>query len=336
MVRQRVTLMDVANRAGVSRTTASFVMTGRRDMRISDEAEQRVLRAARELDYRPNLLARSLRTNLSQTIGLISDVVASEPFAGQMIRSSLVTGLRHEHLLFVGETQGDPEVEEQLVRSMLDRGVGGFIYAALFTREVKPSALLRAQPLVLLNCVTKQRNTPAVIPDEHGGGRTAARVLVEAGHRDGIYLVGETPDHVVAGHDRLAGIVAELAAAGIELAGAVNCQWWPDPAFVATDELLSGGVRPTAFICVNDRVAMGVYQACAAHGLVIPDDVSVVSFDDSDLAVWSRPQLTSVSIPHLELGRRATELLLAPEETSRIHEVPMPLAARQSVAPPRS
>src|SRR6195952_2178565 len=106
MTRQRITLMDVAVRAGVSRTTASFVMTGRRDMRISNEAEQRVLQAARELDYRPNLLARSLRTNLSQTIGLLSDVIASESFAGEVVRGSMTTALLHDHLMFMGETEG--------------------------------------------------------------------------------------------------------------------------------------------------------------------------------------------------------------------------------------
>ena len=85
----RATLMDVAQLAGVSRTTASFVMTGRRDMRISTDAEQRVLRAARELNYRPSLLARSLRTNQSQTLGLISDLVVTEAFAGEVVRGTL-------------------------------------------------------------------------------------------------------------------------------------------------------------------------------------------------------------------------------------------------------
>jgi len=95
---QRVTLMDVAKRAGVSRTTASFVTTGRTDMRISADAQERVLRAARELDYRPSLLARSLRTNRSQTIGLLSDGVAADAFAGDMIRGALAAALLHEHL----------------------------------------------------------------------------------------------------------------------------------------------------------------------------------------------------------------------------------------------
>lgn len=335
MARQRITLMDVAVRAGVSRTTASFVMTGRRDMRISNDAEQRVLQAARELDYRPNLLARSLRTNLSQTIGLISDVVATEPFAGQLIRSSITTALLHDHLLFVGESEGDPEVEQHLIRSMLDRGVGGFIYASLYTREVKLSALLRSQSLVLLNCVSRTRGITAVVPDERGGGRTAVRALLEAGHTAGIYLIGETPDHVVAGLERRVGIDEELAAAGLALAGEAPCLWWPDAAYAATRDLLASGAKPTALICLNDRVAYGVYQALSEAGLSIPDDVSVVSFDDSDLATWARPQLSSVALPHLELGRQATELLLSADRKPGIHKVEMPLEARGSIGAPK-
>ncbi|WP_240615934.1 LacI family DNA-binding transcriptional regulator [Nakamurella deserti] len=335
MVRQRVTLMDVAARAGVSRTTASFVMTGRRDMRISSAAEQRVLQAARELDYRPNLLARSLRTNLSQTIGLISDVVATEPFAGHLIRSSMTTALLHDHLLFVGESEGDPAVEEQLVRSMLDRGVGGFLYASSSTRVVEVSALFESQRLVLLNCLARGDDVTAVVPDEEGGGRLAATTLLDAGHRDGIVLVGETLDHVVAGRDRRRGIEAALADAGAGLAGEVATTWWPEPTFAAMSRMLAAGHRPTAIVCLNDRVALGVYQALADAGLSVPGDVSVISFDDSDLAGWVRPGLTSVALPHLEMGRRATELLMAPAGSPVVHRIEMPLVSRESVGPPR-
>ncbi len=335
VARQRITLMDVAQRAGVSRTTASFVMTGRRDMRISSDAEQRVLTAARELDYRPNLLARSLRTNLSQTIGLISDVVASEPFAGQLIRSSMTTALLHDHLLFVGESEGDPEVEQQLIRSMLDRGVGGFLYASLYTREVRMSPLLKAQSVVLLNCVTRGRNATAVLPNEEAGGQTAAEELLAAGHSDGIYLVGETPNHVIAGVERRRGIVNTLAAAGHELAGELPARWWPGPGHDSVRALLDSGARPTALICLNDRLALGAYQALGAFGMSIPGDVSVLSFDDSDLAGWARPGLTSVALPHLELGRKATELLFEREPDSGVHYVDMPISRRESVGPVR-
>jgi LacI family transcriptional regulator len=330
----RVTLLDVALRAGVSRTTASFVMTGRRDMRISAESEQRVLNAARELSYRPNLLARSLRTNQSQTIGLISDVIATEAFAGEVIRGSLSTALLHEHLLFIGETEGDTQVEKRLVQSMLDRGVDGFVYAAMYTRQAQVSAVLRGHPLVLLNCLNSSRSIPAVVPDECGAGRSAARALLDAGHREGIYLAGETATPVIAARERLAGIEETLAAAGTRLAGTIDTLWWPEPAYAAIGEFFSAGGRPTAIICMNDRIAFGAYQALQEHGRAVPDDVSVVSFDDSDLASWLRPQLTSVAIPHFELGRRAVELLLANERTGGIHRIPMQLRERESIAPP--
>jgi len=184
----RVTLMDVAQRAGVSRTTASFVTTGRLDMRISADAQERVLRAARELGYRPSLLARSLRTNRSQTIGLLSDQIAVGAFAGEMIRGSLTSALLHEHLLFVAETAGSAAVEKRMIDNMLDRGVGGFLYACMYTKRVRISSALRAQPLVLVNCTTRARTAPTVIPNESEAGRAVARILLRYGHSDRIVL----------------------------------------------------------------------------------------------------------------------------------------------------
>ena len=264
----RVTLLDVAQRAGVSRTTASFVMTGRRDMRISSDAEQRVLQAARELNYRPSLLARSLRTNLSQTIGLISDVIATEVFAGEVIRGSMATALLHDHLMFIGETEGDPEVEKRLVQSMLDRGVGGFVYASMYTRNVRVSKTLRDQPLVLLNSLARGKPLPSVIPDEREAGRSAVRELLRHGHRDQIVVVGERAPQVIAAAERLAGVEEVLRQQGTELAGSIDTMWWPEYAHQAVRAYLEAGHRPTAFVCLNDRIAMGTYQAAHDLGLV--------------------------------------------------------------------
>jgi len=330
----RVTLLDVARRAGVSRTTASFVLTGRRDMRISVDAEQRVMRAARELSYRPNLMARALRTRLTHTIGLVSDTIASEPFAGEVVRGSVATALLHRHLLFIGETGGDRATEKQVVQDMLDRGVDGFVYAAMYTRQARPPAILRGHPMVLLNCLTRNSRRPAVIPDELEAGRTAARVLLEYGHRDRIFLVGESGTGVYAGQQRLAGIRAALSGEGLRLAGTVECLWWPEPAYAAVARFLREGGRPTALICLNDRVAFGAYQALQEAERDVPHDVSVVSFDDSDLASWMRPALTSIAIPHFELGRRAVELLLGDHLDTGVERVPMPLRERASVAGP--
>jgi LacI family transcriptional regulator len=330
----RVTLLDVAQRAGVSRTTASFVMTGRRDMRISSDAEQRVRQAARELNYRPSLLARSLRTNLSQTIGLISDVIATEVFAGEVIRGSMATALLHDHLMFIGETEGDPEVEKRLVQSMLDRGVGGFVYASMYTRNVRVSKTLRDQPLVLLNSMARGKPLPSVIPDELEAGKSAVRELLRHGHRDQIVVVGERAPHVIAAAERLAGVEEVLRQQGTQLAGSIDALWWPEYAHQAVRAYLQEGHRPSAFVCLNDRLAFGTYQAAQDLGLSVPQDFSVVSFDDSDLAGWLRPTLTSVAIPHFEMGRRAVELLLTPDRPTGVQRVPMPLRTRESVGPP--
>jgi LacI family transcriptional regulator len=104
---------------------------------------------------------------------------------------------------------------------------------------------------------------------------------------------------------------------------------------VAVRVFFGGGARACALFCLNDRIAFGVYQAAAEAGLTVPDDVSVVSFDDSHLASWLRPALTSVAIPHFELGRTAVELLLADVPAHDVHPVPMPVRERGSVAPPR-
>ena len=334
---QRPTLLQVAQRAGVSRSTASFVLAGRHvDMRISEDARQRVLRAAQELDYRPNLMARSLRTKVTRTIALVSDTLASDPYAGRAIHGALAAAVAHGHLLFIGETEGDPVIEEKLITDFLDRQVDAFLYASMFTRQVRLPKLLRGRPVVLLNCLTRGARPAhhSVVPDEVAAGWSAARTLVEAGHRDGIHLLGDPAEHVFAGRERVAGIREGLAAAGTKPAGVIGCNWWPDSAYEAVGRALATGLRPKALICLNDRIAFGAYQALREAGVTVPDDVSVVSFDDSDLAAWLRPQLTSIALPHYQLGWQAVELLLGGESEPGTVRVPMPVRHRASVGKP--
>jgi LacI family transcriptional regulator len=329
-----VRLSDVARKAGVSPTTASFVLAGRDDMRISTGAQQRVLAAAQALGYRPNLTARSLRTTVTHTIGLVSDTIASEPFAGPMVRGAIGAAGDRGHLLLIAETEGDPDLEQRLVGEMLDRQVDGFVYASMFTREVRLPPATDGHPIVLLNCVGEGEGVTSVIPDEEAAGRAAANVLLESGHRDAIHVVGEPAPDVFAGRERVAGITAALADAGTALAGIVDCRWWPQPACLAVSAFLEGGGNANAFICLNDRIALGAYQALSDAGLRVPEDVSVVSFDDSDLASWLRPSLTSLALPHDEMGRAAVELLLGGPGEGTVQRMWMPVRRRDSVAPP--
>jgi len=159
-------------------------------------------------------------------------------------------------------------------------------------------------------------------------------VIVEAGHRTGIHLVGNLAEHVFAGRERVAGIREGLGQARAKLAGTIDCDWWPDSAYEAVHAALAGGLRPRVLICLNDRIALGAYQALRESGFTVPDDVSVISFDDSDLAAWLRPPLTSIALPHYQMGWQAVELLLDPDAAPGVVRVPMPVRARASVAEP--
>lgn len=328
---RRVKLSDVAAMAGVSVTTASYILNGRSaEMRISDDAADRVRGAAEMLAYRPNRNAKSLRTASTAAIGLISDHVASGQYASQMLKGASVAARAGDHVLIIGETEGDPTVESELINEMFERRVDGIVYVTLSTSEVSVPPLLQEHPVVLLNCVDVVGEFPSVVPDEYQGGRTAAAAILAADRAGEVFVMGEeTAPSVIAGRERLRGITDLLAETGRTLAGRVPCPWSVIPAYEMMTEFLEGGARPSAMVCLNDRIAMGVYEACAEQGISIPDDMAVVSFDGSELATWLRPALTSVVIPYAEVGRVAVEMLL--QGSSGAHSVPMPLLRGLSV-----
>ncbi|GIG41604.1 LacI family DNA-binding transcriptional regulator [Cellulomonas phragmiteti] len=345
MSHKRVTLADVARTAGVSSTTASLVLSGRgSELRISPAVQERVRGASAELGYRPNIVSVGLRKGTTRTLGLVSDTVATGQMAGDMIKGAIEAARDHGYMLFIGETEGDPAIESALIDAMLDRRVDGIMLTSMFTRTRAVPAALERLPTVLLNTLPAgPTRAPAVVPDEVAAGRAAAQLLLDAGHRD-IHLVGagpgadDVPPDTVAGHERLTGIHEVLHAAGLEPASGHLCDdWVPPQGWAATHDLLEQHPRPRAVICFNDRLAFGTYQALQEAGLRIPDDVSVVSFDNYPMADWLRPGVSSFAIPHEALGRRAVELLLAEIAGGPggpdVHRLPVPLRARGSVAP---
>jgi len=333
MRRERsATLVDVASRAGVSRTTASYILNGRADeMRIAPSTVARVLAAAALMDYRPNRSARNLRTRRTATVGLISDQIAGEQYGSSMLTGASAAARELQHVVVMGESGGDPELERLLMEEMRERGVDGVVYATRTAQTVRLPEGLRETRAVLLNCQDPDSDIPSVVPDDHGGGRVAAAALVSAGIDD-IWVMGEDPTpEATAGTRRMAGIRAELGTQGLDIAGAVPCDWSVSGGFTAASRWLDGGGRAGGLICMNDRVAMGAYQALAEAGLRVPDDISVVSFDGSALASWLRPVLTSVRLPFHDLGALAVRRLLDPEDESGIVSVPMTLQEGASV-----
>ena len=337
--RRSATLRDVASSAGVSRTTASYILNGRADeMRIASATVAKVQAAVADLGYRPNRSARSLRTQRTATVGLISDQIAGEQYGSSMLTGASVAARELDHLVVIGESGGDPDLERLLIEEMLERDVDGVVYATRTARAVRLPRGLRGVRSVLLNCEAPEEQLASVVPDDEGGGRAAAAVMLDAGVED-VVVVGQDPTlEATAGPRRMAGIRAELATRGIEVADHVACDWSVPDGFEATRRWLARGGRAAGLICMNDRLAMGAYQALAERGLRVPEDVSVVSFDGSSLADWLRPAVTTVELPFADLGALAVRRLLDPDDRGGTVSVPMTVrhggSVRGPVAPP--
>jgi LacI family transcriptional regulator len=312
MAQGRVTIRDVATEARVSTTTVSHVLNNVDGKRVHPDTRARVREAAARLGYAPNALARSLRTQRSGTIGLIGDEIATTPFAGKIILGVQDVVKEQDSVLLIATTGYEQAVEDREISELLRRQVDGVLYTTMYHRKVNVPQRLRVLPVVVLNAFTDDREVPWVVPDEVSGGWDATQVLVEAGHRRLAFF--NTVDDIPARHGREEGFRKRAAEAG--LASEDVAVVYAKPEAVAAHRLaralLEEPRRPTGVFCFNDRMAMGVYRAAAELGLRIPDDVSVVGFDNQEfLADGLFPGLTTVALPHYEMGKWATEQLFA-------------------------
>jgi LacI family transcriptional regulator len=339
----RPTAADVGRLAGVSPTTVSFVLNNRQDQAISQATRQRVLDAVQELGYRPNRAAQGLRTKRTATIGYVTDEAAVDPFAGGAISGAHDCARRHHSMLLVVHTNRDPRIRRAAIEDLLDRQVDAILFAVVGTRRVTLPEIIVKVPAVLVNCFTVRSSLasslPTVLPDEEGAGYSAARVLLDAGHREIALLLGYAG--AWATRTRLRGIRRALTEAGVDLSDIPirHGNYRADSGYELTGQVLATGRRPTALLCGNDRMAFGAYLALGEAGLRIPRDMSVVSFDDQDqLAADIKPALTTVRLPYYEMGSWAAEQLFprgTPSQLGPVH-LPCPVVLRDSVAAPRS
>ena len=332
-------MQDVANRAGVSRTTASFVINNVNGAGIPEETRQRVWDAVKELGYRPNAIARGLRSAKTSTIGFISDEVATSPFAGEIIHGAQDRAWEDEMLLLLVNTGGNQAMKRAAVEMLLQRQVEGIIYATMYHREVHPPESVRHVPTVLLDCFVADASLPSVVPDEADGGRRATELLLACGHRRIGFINNFDPVPATLG--RLAGYKQALAAYGLPfderlvVEGESLARGGHDCAL----ELMQRPERPTALFCFNDRMAMGAYDALRKLGLSIPDDVAVMGFDNQEIvAAHLYPALTTMELPHYQMGQWAIGELLRliahgePADAPPVqHKIACPVIERDSV-----
>ena len=337
---KRPSMNDVAKLAGVSQTTVSFVVNQVEGANIPPETQERVWEAVRELGYRPNAIARGLRSSRTHTIGFISDEVATTPYAGQMIQGAQEAAWAHNNLLLLVNTGTDGDLERAAIEMLLERQVDGIIYAAMYHRPVAPPDVIHEVPTVLLDCYVEDRSLPSVVPDEVQGGRVATETLIRAGHRRIAFI--NNVHAIPATRGRLLGYKQALAAHNIPFDDNLLCITNADTGagYAAALNLMQQPQPPTAIFCFNDRMAMFTYQALQQLGLTVPADVAVIGFDNQELiAAWLRPGLTTMALPHYQMGFWAVQHLLQlidnPDDSDPLecvqHTLECPLVQRESV-----
>jgi LacI family transcriptional regulator len=329
-------MADIARQAGVSRTAVSFVLNNHGSAAsIPTETKERILEAAKHLSYRPNLAAQVLHTNQTHTIGFITDEIATTPYAVNIIRGAQDAAWAYGKLLLIVNTGADATVKETAIEMMLGRQVEGIIYAAMYHQEVALPPNIHEGSTVLIDCFSADRSLPSVVPDELQGGRTATEVLLNKGHRRIGFL--NNVDPIPATFGRLKGYKQALRAYHVPF----------DENFVrfhvgdsrggyrGTLELLQLPEPPTAIFCFKDSMAMGVYDALQTLGLSVPNDVAVMGFDDQELiAAQLSPPLSTIQLPHYQMGKWAVEFLLehAGEALPPVqHTLDCPYIERESV-----
>ncbi len=313
-----------------------MILTGRPDTRLSATAHAKVMAAAAKLGYRPNVAARSLRTDRTQSIAFISDVVATTRFATGLIRGALQAAEGARYVMLVLETGGEPARESAAIVAALDRQVDGIIFASMRAREIFVPDVAFATPVVMLNA-TNPRFPGSVLPDELEGGRSAVRLLLNAGIDSGIALLGQSDraerdlfrSHTIS--RRVKGIRSEMQRNQLAFAVEESCwNWEPEEGYRLTKRLLKQRSPIRAILSMNDRLAFGVYQALTDARLKVPDDISIVSFDNDELAAYLRPGLTTIALPHEQMGGLSVELLLSGAVDGE-HLVAMPVIERGSI-----
>ncbi len=316
----RVTMKDVAARAGVSQSTVSFVLNGMEDMRIGAETRARVLEAVTELGYRPRAAGRPPSAKIKRVIGLMLDEIATSPFAAISIDGAQEEARKHDALLEIVMTGGIPEFEAATLRKWAADGVHGVIYGAILTRKATPPAMLSRHRAVLLNCYDEAAQYASVVPAERRGGEAATNALLAEGHRRIAFISGEP--WMEASRQRQEGFVRTMRAAGLGTDPALirEGNFLPSGGREATLDLLRAGPRPDAIFCANDLMAVGCYEALKELGERPGETIAVMGYDDQEIAQHLSPALSTVLLPHREMGQWASLALLEDDPARRGQE----------------
>jgi DNA-binding LacI/PurR family transcriptional regulator len=303
-----VTVYDVARRAGVSIATVSRALNDR--SRVSEQTRARVLQVARELGYQPDDLARGLVGKATRTIALLLPDITN-PFFPELVKGvQTVTDERGHLLLLCHNADNTDKAIDDLVLLRRKQVDGVIMIGSGAIDAERISTAIADLPVVLVDRMDGFPGASVVAVDHRAGARQAVEHLLGLGHRDIAHLAG--PPNVQVSHDRQAGWVDALSAAGVDVARqfVVAGDFQEEGGYAGGQAFLAAGTGASAIFAANDLTAIGLLSALSEAGVRVPADISVVGFDGIHLAAYTNPKLTTVAQPIFQLGQHAAELLL--------------------------
>ncbi|MBA3446414.1 MAG: LacI family DNA-binding transcriptional regulator [Pseudaminobacter sp.] len=320
-------MTDVARIAGVSQSSVSLVLNEMTGSRISAETRGRVFEAARLIGYALPAIRRevSLVTGRN-TIAYLVDEISTSPHPVVNLDGARDFAFEQDFLVAAHVTRSNPELEAATISAIRrDKSVIGIIYSTIFTRRVTLPKALEDFPTVLLNCYSEPRKHVSILPGEVSGGFAATSHLTGLGHRRIGFINGEP--WMDASVDRLKGYRQALASVGVafDLALVRDGDWLPLSGYQHALDLLSLDPHPTAIFCGNDLMAIGALEAASERGIAVPGELSVMGYDDQELARYTHPPLSTLVLPNYEMGQRAVEALI---DLTVNGKTPRPMAIR--------
>ena len=336
-----VSIKDVARAAGVSDKTVSRVVNN--EPNVTPDTAERVRAAIERLNYVPNLSARMIRTSRSRTFGIMTDYISTSPYSGEIVRGIYQWARANGRTIFLANTDGQPEQEQAAWRTFQEHRIDGVLYVTMYHRLLDISAAHLPIPTVLVNCRSLSSDTiPSVVPDDYAGSRKLVEYVLDKGHRRIAYIRLNPVLH--GGEERHRAFRDAVAAAVVpidlidEMVGMIGPVGREENfTFDGATELFGRAERPSAIICGNDEIALKVYLAALTAGLRIPQDVSVVGFDDfQTISLGLIPSLTTVALPYFDLGFRGAdrlERLVSGKSLTTVDlRIDCPLVLRESCA----
>ena len=332
------TIYDVARLAGVSTATVSRMLNGKGQFAPSTRAA--VDDAVKQLRYRPNTIARSLRTKSTQTIAfLLPDI--PDPFFVSLISGIHQHAVKRAYAILLCVTDGDPDREERYLNLLHAKQVDGALVDGLLLPQARIARFLEEGfPIVCIDRDVDSPSLPVVQVDNRLGARLATEHLLSLGHTRIAHVSGAELHRLRHSQERLAGYHEAMASARVPVDPRLIAagDYVEEGGYEATRTMLGLGVSFSAIFAANDLSGIGAIRAIIESGRRVPEDISVVGFDDIHIAAFVRPPLTTIHQPAAEIAQRATEILIALIQRRRVrgrrYLLEPKLVVRGSTAPP--